>query len=90
MKPHYYLMKAKKILRLEEEFFFESLPQYVRDSILDQGCCRGLDQGQANWRVVIFRDEIMEYDEYVEWLASPEANLYVHDEEENELDLIAN
>lgn len=86
MKPHYYIMKSKKILRLESDVTFESLPQNIREKVLDPNDIIALDQNQANWRVVIFRDEILELDEYKEWLSSPEALL----EEEEEIDLIAN
>jgi hypothetical protein len=86
MQPHYYLMKCKKILRLEADTAFRSLPVEVRARLLDHSEVESLDQNQANWRVVIFRDEIMEYDEYVEWLSTPEAMM----EEEMELELIAN
>lgn len=85
MNPHYYLMKNKKILRLEAEVSFESLPVSIRDNVFDETDIVSLDQNQANWRVVIFRDEIMEFDEYTEWLSTPEALLL-----EVELDLIAN
>jgi hypothetical protein len=44
-----------------------------------------LDQNQANWRVVIFRDEILDLEEYQEWLNSPEAFM-----EEEHYELIAN
>ena len=86
MNPHYYLMKSKKILRLEAEVCFTTLPQDIRDNLFDELEVVALDQEQANWRVVIFRDEIMEYDEYTEWLMSPEALF----EEEEEYDLTAN
>lgn len=86
MNPHYYLMKSKKILRLEGQVTFSSLPSSIQEKLLDSEHIESLDQSQANWRVVIFRDEIMEFDEYVEWLATPEA-LY---EEEVELELVAN
>jgi len=86
MNPHYYIMKNKKILRLESDVSFSSLPQSIRERVLDENDVVSLDQNQANWRVVIFRDEIMDYEEYNEWLLSPEA-LY---EEEAEYDLIAN
>ena len=86
MNPHYYLMKSKKILRLEGQVTFSSLPSSIQEKLLDSEHVESLDQSQANWRVVIFRDEIMEYDEYTEWLATPEA-LY---EEEAELELVAN
>ena len=86
MNPHYYLMKSKKILRLEGQVTFSSLPSSIQEKLLDTEHVESLDQSQANWRVVIFRDEIMELDEYVEWLATPEA-LY---EEEAELELVAN
>lgn len=85
MNPHYYLMKNKKILRLEAEVSFNSLPVGIREKLLDPSEVISLDQEQANWRVVIFRDEIMEIDEYQSWLTSPDALL-----EEEELDLVAN
>lgn len=81
MQPHYYLMKNKKILRLEAQVSFSSLPEQIQSLVFDETDIISLDQNQANWRVVIFRDEIMEYDEYIEWLDSPEAM---------ELDLVAN
>lgn len=86
MNPHYYLMKNKKILRLEAEVSFSSLSEGIREKIFDKEDIVVLDQNQANWRVVIFRDEIMEYDEYSEWLSSPES-LW---EEEEEFELAAN
>lgn len=46
-----------------------------------------LNQEQANWRVVIFRDEIMELDEYLGWLETNEAS---SQEEEYEFDMVAN
>ncbi|MGE3611584.1 MAG: hypothetical protein AB7I27_18480 [Bacteriovoracaceae bacterium] len=73
MNPHYYLMKSKKILRLEEEMSFSSLPHSVKQMVLDPEDIIELDQEQANWRVVIFRDEIMEFDEFTNWLESDEA-----------------
>jgi hypothetical protein len=75
MQPHYYLMKSKKILRLEADVSFLSLPTFVQEEILEEAIGVSLNQQQANWRVVIFRDEIMEYEEYFEWLQSPEARL---------------
>lgn len=86
MNPHYYLMKSKKILRLEAEVSFQSMPPEIREKLLDPFEVISLDQEQANWRVVIFRDEIMEHDEYSDWLLSPESLI----EEEEEFDLTAN
>lgn len=71
MNPHYYLMKSKKILRLEEEVSFDSLPLTIKELVLDPDEIISLDQEQANWRVVIFRDEIMEFEEFVSWMNSP-------------------
>lgn len=85
MRPHYYLMKGKKILRLEGNFSFVDLSPELRSKVLDENDVVSLDQNQANWRVVIFRDEIMELEEYQEWLSGPEAL-----EIEEELELIAN
>ena len=86
MNPHYYLMKNKKILRLESDQTFESLPLSFKERVLipDEIVC--LDQNQANWRVVIFRDEILDVEEYTEWLTTPEAMI----EEELEYELVAN
>ena len=86
MSPHYYLMKSKKILRLESETSFDSLPLSFRERVLNSNDNFKMNQEQANWRVVLFRDEIMEMDEYSEWLSTPEAMM----EEEYEYDLTAN
>lgn len=72
MQPHYYLMKNKKILRLEWNQTFESLPESVRARAFSEET-PSMDQNQANWRVAIFRDEIMELGEFLEWMTTPEA-----------------
>ena len=72
MSPHYYLMKSKKILRLESHQSFESLDLTIREKIFDP-TLESLDQDRANWRVAIFRDEIMDFEEYSEWLLTPES-----------------
>lgn len=89
MVPHYYLMKSKKILRLESDTSFESLPSSVRDYVLNPDDNFKMTQDQANWRVVLFRDEIMELDEYSEFLTTPEA-LIDESDYEYEYDLTAN
>ena len=86
MSPHYYLMKNKKILRLESEMTFNSLPMNIQELLLDHTIESSMNQEQANWRVVLFRDEIMELDEYKTWLDSPEALI----EDDLEYELIAN
>lgn len=86
MNPHYYIMKNKKILRLEADVTFSSLPLSITERALDPDDNVSLDQNQANWRVVIFRDEILDLEEYTEWLTTPEALI----EEEAEYDLTAN
>jgi hypothetical protein len=73
MGPHYYIMRHRKILRLEEEVQFSNLPEHVKINILDDDELVSLDQDKANWRVAIFRDEIMDLEEYQEWLLSSEA-----------------
>lgn len=85
MKPHYYLMKSKKILRLEGEVTFGSLPLSIRELVFDKNDLITLDQEQANWRVAIFRDEIMDMEEFSEWLKDG-----VIFSEEDELELVAN
>ncbi len=71
-KPHYYLMKNKKILRLEANERWDDLSWIMRSHILDPNS-KKMNQEEANWRVAIFRDEIMEVGEYVEYLHSPQA-----------------
>lgn len=85
MNPHYYIMKGKKILRLEEEMSFDDLSSEIKNNLFDPDAC--LNQMQANWRVVIFRDEIMELDEYSEWMTSTEA---LNWDEEMEYEMVAN
>lgn len=85
-QPHYYLMKHKKILRLEENESFGALSLEIRSRVIDENDIVKLDQSQANWRVVIFRDEILDLEEYKEWLSSPEA----FEEEVFEYELAAN
>ncbi len=85
MNPHYYIMKNRKILRLESEMSFESLSEQIKFERLEEAFDVVLDQNQANWRVVIFRDEIMELDEYTDYLRSEQ---YFEDQEQ--YDLIAN
>lgn len=70
-QPHYYLMKNKKILRLETDQKWDQLSYLIRTQIFDQK--KIMNQEEANWRVAIFRDEIMEMEEYVDYLNSPQA-----------------
>lgn len=86
MNPHYYLMRNKKILRLESDQTFESLPLSFKERVLIPDEIVVLDQNQANWRVAIFRDEILDVEEFTEWLSTPEAMI----EEELEYELVAN
>lgn len=85
MNPHYYIMKNRKILRLESEMTFDSLPSQIQFERLEEAFDAVLDQNQANWRVVIFRDEIMELDEYTEYLHSEQ-----YQEDQEQFDMIAN
>jgi hypothetical protein len=86
MNPHYYIMKNKKILRLESNEVFSSLPPHIQENALDPQEIESLDQAQANWRVVIFRDEILDLEEFNLWIHSPEALV----ENEDHSELIAN
>jgi hypothetical protein len=64
-------MKNKKILRLETDQLWDQLSYLIRTQIFDQK--KIMNQEEANWRVAIFRDEIMEIEEYVDYLNSPQA-----------------
>ncbi len=71
-KPHYYLMKNKKILRLEGTERWDDLSWLIKSQIFEEDG-KSMDQEKANWRVAIFRDEIMDKGEYVDYLNSPQA-----------------
>lgn len=60
----YYLMKDGFILRLEDALDSEDIPVLIKYNLLDPEEVSALNQDQANYRVAIFRDEIVEMDEY--------------------------
>ena len=62
----YYLMKNGFILRLEEKLDKEEIPLLIKANLLDPENLIVLNQEQANYRVAIFRDEILEMPEYKE------------------------
>ena len=62
----YYLMKKGFILRLEEPLDAEDIPLLIKANLLDPSDVSALNQEQANYRVAIFRDEILEMPEYQE------------------------
>lgn len=64
--PSYYLMKNGYILRLEEPLDLKNIPLLIKANLLDPEENPKLNQEQANHRVAIFRDEILELDEYQE------------------------
>ncbi len=73
-------MKQKKILRLEQDESLEGLSQEGLSNILDQENVLSMNQDQANWRVAIFRDEIMELQEYLEWLMEERKSMLIASE----------
>ncbi len=62
----YYLMKSGYILRMEEPFEENTIPLLVKANMFDPENIQILNQDQANYRVAIFRDEILEWEEYQE------------------------
>lgn len=62
----YYLMKNGFILRLEQALEQSDVPALIKANFLDPEEIVRLNQDQANYRVAIFRDEILELDEYTE------------------------
>ncbi len=62
----YYLMKNGFILRLEEPLEKEDIPLLIKANLFSADQVKALNQDQANYRVAIFRDEILEMDEYSE------------------------
>ncbi len=62
----YYLMKNGFILRLEQDLDEEDIPILIKANLFEPKLPTKLNQDQANYRVAIFRDEILELDEYTE------------------------
>lgn len=62
----YYLMKNGYILRLESPLEKEDIPILIQANLLEPEQIQALNQDQANYRVAIFRDEILEINEYTE------------------------
>lgn len=60
----YYLMKNGYILRLEDKLDSEDIPILIKANLLEPENPVVLNQEQANYRVAIFRDEILEWNEY--------------------------
>lgn len=60
----YYLMKNGFILRMEEPLNEKEIPLLIKANLFDPTEINALNQDQANYRVAIFRDEILEIDEY--------------------------
>jgi len=62
----YYLMKNGYILRLESPLEKEDIPILIQANLLESDQVAAINQDQANYRVAIFRDEILEINEYTE------------------------
>jgi hypothetical protein len=62
----YYLMKNGYILRLESPLEQEDIPILIQANLLESDQVAAINQDQANYRVAIFRDEILEINEYTE------------------------
>lgn len=62
----YYLMRNGFILRLEQPLDYGDIPVLIKSNLLEPEDLVALNQDQANYRVAIFRDEILELDEYTE------------------------
>jgi len=60
----YYLMKNGFILRLEQPLKEKEVPLLIKANLFEPKDLSALNQEQANYRVAIFRDEILEMDEY--------------------------
>ena len=60
----YYLMKNGFILRLETPLDKEDIPVLIKANLLEPENLIHLNQDQANYRVAIFRDEILEWKDY--------------------------
>jgi hypothetical protein len=65
-KASYYLMKNGFILRMESPLDAEDIPILIEANLLEPEQVVAINQDQANHRVAIFRDEILEFNEYSE------------------------
>ncbi len=65
-QPSYYMMKDGHILRLEHELDPSDIPILIKDNLLEQQDLYKLNQDQANYRVAVYRDEIIELEEYTQ------------------------
>lgn len=59
-------MKNGYILRVESPLDPKNIPLLIKANLLAPECISALNQDQANYRVAIFRDEILEFEEYHE------------------------
>ena len=64
MGPTYYLLKNKYILRMES--VQKIIPALIYNYLLDQVSPMPMNQAEANQRLVMYRDAIIEYDEFLE------------------------
>ena len=62
----YYIMKNGYILCLESPLDKQNIPLLIKANLLEPNDIVELNQEQANYRVAIFRDEILELPEYQE------------------------
>ncbi len=65
-KACYYLMKNGFILRMEDQLDEFDIPILIKENLLDPEDLTHLNQDQANYRVAIFRDQIVELEEYTQ------------------------
>jgi len=66
LSASYYLMKNGHILRLEYDLDLENIPILIKDNLYDFEQIFKLNQDQANYRVAVFRDQIVELEEYTQ------------------------
>jgi hypothetical protein len=59
-------MKNGFILRLEQPLDQKNIPLLIQANLLEPKDVVELNQDQANYRVALFRDEILEMNEYQE------------------------
>lgn len=65
-KAAYYLMKNGYILRLEQELDEWDIPILIQENLLEPEQVTKLNQDQANYRVAIFRDDIVNLEEFTQ------------------------
>ncbi|MDA8792623.1 hypothetical protein N9N67_05220 [Bacteriovoracaceae bacterium] len=63
----YYLLQDGVILRLEDQVLHKNLPSIIKDRLFNDDDEMIMQQSQANYRVLFFRDRIFNLEEFIDY-----------------------